>query len=90
MNAANIGMEIALLQLDTRGQAEASCELGVVAWAISRACCTVKLALPSLLQLRVISVTVCHAMICGHRQLCKVAGRVRSGPGDLSLCRVSC
>lgn len=91
-------MEIALLPLDTRGQAEADCESGVVVkeerivgvGRASRACCAVIVALPSLLHVRVISVKVCRPMSYAQRQLCKAAGRVRSDPSDLSLFRVSC
>lgn len=94
----NIGMGIALLPLDTRGQAEADFDSGVVAKELridgvvpaSRACCTVTLALPSLLNGRVISVKAHSPMSCGQRQLCKVVGRVRSAPGDLFLFSVNC
>lgn len=94
----NVGMEIALLPLDTRGQAEAQTvslecgERGESTW--SGPCFESLLychtALPSLLHARVMSVKVCHPMICGQRQLCKAVGRVRSAPSDLSIFSVSC
>lgn len=87
----NIRMGIALLPLDTRGQAEADFECGVVergenSWSgpcfKSLLYCHTGTALCPACKGN--TVKACYPMSCGRRQLCKVVGRVRNAPGDLS------